>query len=166
MDAHVPALRPTPEPGGGGSSPRTRSSGVLGRILVVDDEEFIGKTITYGLGCDYEVVAVTRAASALEILTAGARFDLILCDLLMPEMSGMELYRRIRARVPDQVPRIVFFTGAEFNPEVRDFLKEVPNLWIEKPFEFSALLALVRDRIRLPTPTPAPQPQPSSVGRR
>ncbi|HEY3359884.1 MAG TPA: response regulator [Polyangia bacterium] len=129
---------------------RRRAKHGPGRILVIDDEELIGKTIAYGLGAHYEVVTVTRAAAALRLCADGADFDLILCDLLMPDMTGMELYRRLCVAAPALVPRIVFLTGADFDPEVRGFLQDVPNPCLEKPFDFSSLVALVRERVGPP----------------
>ena len=63
-----------------------------GRILGVDDEPLISKAIQRCLVNDHDVVALTRGAEALEKIRAGAEFDVILCDLMMPEMTGMELH--------------------------------------------------------------------------
>jgi CheY-like chemotaxis protein len=119
-----------------------------GRILVVDDERFVGKAVVRTLSRDHNVELCTRAADALAKLEKGARYDIILCDLMMPEMTGMELYDEIARRIPEQVERMVFMTGGAFTPGARSFLEAVPNQRIEKPFDMQNLSALLADRIK------------------
>ena len=82
-----------------------------GRILVVDDEIALGKTIERMLATEHEVTAVTTAMAALTLVQSGSRFDAILSDLMMPEMTGMELYAALNQSTPDQARRMVFMTG-------------------------------------------------------
>jgi CheY-like chemotaxis protein len=118
-----------------------------GRVLLVDDEPFIGSALRRLLGAENEVVAVSSGHDALARITAGERFDLILCDLRMPAMNGMELYDRLREEAPEMAERMVFFTGAAFTGDIRAFFARVRNELLEKPFDPKALKALVRRAI-------------------
>ncbi|TMB29249.1 MAG: response regulator, partial [Deltaproteobacteria bacterium] len=60
-----------------------------GRVLVVDDEPMVGSSIRRLLGRDHDVVVVQSGKDAVAKIAAGERYDVILCDLLMPEMTGM-----------------------------------------------------------------------------
>ncbi len=141
-----------------------------GRILVIDDEEMIVSAVHEALR-EHEVVVETEGKSALRRLLDGQRFDLVLCDLMMPEMSGMDLYTRVKEQIPEQAERFVFMTGGAFTPRSRSFLASVPNLRLEKPFELQHLLSLVREHLRERAPAPteassqAPGPERQPPGR-
>ena len=78
-------------------------------------------------------------------MLGGEGFDLILCDLMMPDMTGMDLYAAIRAAAPEQASRMIFVTGGAFTPRAIEFLDTVTNLRLDKPFDLRNLRALVRD---------------------
>jgi CheY-like chemotaxis protein len=118
-------------------------AGRRGRILVVDDEPMLCTVIERVLGADHDVTAVTSAKEALGKLIAGERFDLILCDLMMPEMTGMDLHARLHDMEPDQAARMVFMTGGAFTENAQAFLARLPNASIEKPFKSAKLRELV-----------------------
>jgi len=136
----VSGREPAPAPG----SAERRAS-----ILAVDDEPRMGRVIEAALRA-HDVVAITSGAEALVKLRAGEHFDIILCDLTMPEMTGMELYETLERELPDQARRVVFLTGGAFTPKSRTFLERVKNLRIDKPFEVAALRAMVTARLREP----------------
>jgi PAS domain S-box-containing protein len=115
-----------------------------GRILVVDDEPMIGMAIRRTLQREHEVIALTSAREAQARLTSGERFDVILCDLMMPEMSGMELHQAVASHSPGLAGRMVFLTGGAFTANARDFLDQVPNHRVEKPFSTQELRGLVQ----------------------
>jgi len=119
-----------------------------GRILVVDDEPMVGRIMVRTLGSDHEVVPVTSAKVALERLASGERYDLIFCDLMMPDMTGMDFYEELVRRSSAQAERVIFLTGGAFTPRAREFLDHVPNQHIDKPFNMRNLRALVRDLLR------------------
>ncbi len=126
--------RPTPAP----------PSGRGGRILVVDDEPLVGRAVARILSPPHDVVAETSARAALDRIERGDRaFDLVLCDLMMPDMTGMELHERVAAVAPGLASHVVFLTGGAFTVSARDFLDRVPNPRVEKPFEPAALRKLV-----------------------
>jgi signal transduction histidine kinase len=122
--------------------------GRRGSILVVDDERMLGVTIQRALAGEHEVMAVTAATDALALLKGGTRFDLILCDLMMPEMSGMDLYAEINKLAPDQTGKLVFMTGGAFTEDASRFLARISNPSIEKPLRAAKLRSLVRGLIQ------------------
>ena len=119
-----------------------------GNILVVDDEPIICFTIERMLSTDHDVTALTSAKEALARIEAGERFDVILCDVMMPEMDGAALYDLLHTRYPEQAERMVFVTGGAFTSRGQEFLARVPNARVEKPFDVPALLGLIRERLR------------------
>ncbi len=125
------------------STPRRR-----GRILVVDDEPLVAKVVSRSLASDHEVIGLERSAEALELVRAGQRFDVILCDLMMPEMSGIDFYQALCDFAPEQASAVVFLTGGAFTPRARRFLDEVPNRWLEKPFDPAMLSSLVNSSVK------------------
>lgn len=114
-----------------------------GRVLVVDDEPSIGTVLERFLRDDNDVAVVSSARKALELFAQGERFDVILCDMMMPEQTGADLYDVLARAHPDQAERMVFLTGGAFAPRAREFLDRVPNLRVDKPFEGRAVRALV-----------------------
>ena len=118
------------------------------RVLIVDDEPMLVGVIRRSLSKEHEVVAITSASEALDRIRAGESFDVILCDLMMPQMTGMDLHAELRRVDPAAAERMVFMTGGAFTPAARAFLDEVPNQRLEKPFDAQHLRALVNDRIK------------------
>jgi two-component system cell cycle sensor histidine kinase/response regulator CckA len=127
----------------------SRWTGVTSRVLMVDDEPAIGRSTQLLLAPQHDVVAVTRGRDALDRLAAGERFDVILCDLMMPEMSGIEFHDHLARSAPEYVARVVFMTGGAFTDEARQFLESVGRPHIEKPFTEAALRLVIRDIVTL-----------------
>jgi PAS domain S-box-containing protein len=116
-------------------------------ILIVDDEVSVGQVLRRRLR-DHDVTAVTSAREALDVLARDARFDVILSDLMMPEMSGIQLYDELLRTRPGIVERVVFMTGGAFTGAAPEFLKRVPNECLEKPFTESALRAAIQRLVK------------------
>lgn len=114
------------------------------RVLVIDDERAIGISLKRALGRDHDVTALTDPAEAVRLIEDGSRYDVLLCDLMMPAMTGMEVYRKIREMVPDQAERMIFMTAATYAPSTRAFLAGVPNLRFNKPFDLQELRDVVQ----------------------
>ncbi len=70
-------------------------------------------------------------------------FDLILCDVMMPEMTGMQLYEELHRQHPELAPRVVFMTGGAFTQSARQFLAGIPNMQLEKPIAMKTLRELI-----------------------
>jgi CheY-like chemotaxis protein len=119
-----------------------------GHILVVDDEPMLCKVIRRVLGQDHEVIVATSAEGALQLINDGQRFDIILSDLMMPEMTGMDLHTELLRLAPDQADKMIFMTGGTFTEAAKSFLESVPNQTMEKPFRNAALRQLVQSRMQ------------------
>lgn len=118
------------------------------RILVVDDEDLVGQAVRRSLIPEHDVLYLPSAEEALRRLSAGERFDLILCDLMMPVMTGMELYAELVERIPEQAQRMAFLTGGAFTPTAKEFLERTRNPHLEKPFDLGALESFVTALVR------------------
>ncbi|MDX9723292.1 MAG: ATP-binding protein [Myxococcota bacterium] len=124
--------------------PDVVEEGRRGRLLVVEDEALLQKTLRRILGAEHEVVCASSGEEAQQLLEADTAFDMVLCDLMMPQMSGMELHAWLLQEAPELVNRMVFMTGGAFTSEASAFLDQVPNLRLEKPFEQDTVVKLVR----------------------
>ena len=118
-----------------------------GKVLVIDDEPMIVAVMKRILSSAHEVVATSNSRNALARLCTGERFDVIFCDLMMPQLTGMDLYAEVALIAPDQAARMVFLTGGAFTEAAQKFIGEVPNLCIEKPFNLNQVLDLANKRV-------------------
>ena len=112
------------------------------RVLIVDDEERIGRALEKTLS-GHTVRRTTRGLEALDWIRAGEHYDIVLCDIMMPELNGMDLLQRVRSEAPELESRFVFMTGGAFSSSARRFLDEITNPVLEKPFDLRALDAVV-----------------------
>ncbi|GAC1596948.1 MAG: hypothetical protein NVS4B10_06330 [Myxococcales bacterium] len=117
------------------------------RVLVVDDETLIGAALRRGL-TGHEVISESSAVAALARLRRGERFDLILCDVMMPEMTGARFHELLLAEFPPLAAQVVFMTGGAFTPQARDFFDRVPNQRMEKPLDLHNIRALIQQRLQ------------------
>jgi signal transduction histidine kinase len=119
-----------------------------GRVLIVDDEVAFAKALARILGDEHDVELSASAGDALARLQGGQAFDVIVCDLMMPQMTGMDLHAELQRLSPELAARVVFVTGGAFTEGARAFLDAVPNLRIEKPFGANELRAVISARLR------------------
>jgi CheY-like chemotaxis protein len=91
----------------------------------------------------HDVTVVGGARDAVARLQAGERYDIILSDLMMPGMTGMDLHAAVSTIAPEQVARMVFMTGGAFTPEARTFFERCSAPTLEKPFDRAGLLAVI-----------------------
>jgi PAS domain S-box-containing protein len=138
-EATIPA---PPSPARDSLAPRRR-----GRVAVVDDEPGVRRAITRLLAAAHQAEPFDSARTLVARIAAGERFDAILCDLMMPDMTGMELHRELQRLAPQQAATMIFMTGGTFTPEASDFLRDVANRHVEKPFDTAALRALVQEQV-------------------
>ncbi len=115
------------------------------RVLVVDDDALGLRAMQRLLGSDHDVSGTRSAREALELLEEGARFDIVLSDLVMPDMGGRELYLEMCRRYPEQASRLVFVTGGAVDDELWTFLQGLTNRPLEKPVSIPELQALILD---------------------
>jgi PAS domain S-box-containing protein len=117
------------------------------RVLIVDDDVMVGRTLKLILE-SHEVVLATNGREALDIIESGKEFDVILCDLMMPIMTGMDLFAALSAKGSGLTARMIFITGGAFTPSSRKFLDAVPNKVLEKPFDLDTIRACVASFVR------------------
>jgi PAS domain S-box-containing protein len=113
------------------------------RVLVVDDEAAIGRLVTRSLGSLATVVTETTPARALDAILTDPGFDAIVCDVMMPGMTGIDLHERVARERPDVAARFVFITGGTYTARARDHLDRVPNPRLEKPFAVADLIEAI-----------------------
>ncbi|MFL5260836.1 MAG: response regulator [Anaeromyxobacteraceae bacterium] len=120
-----------------------RAGGGRAKVLVVDDEAIVRRTIERALSAQCDVSAAADGRGALALVRTGARFDAILCDLMMPEMNGAEVHAALLREAPDQARRFAILTGGAFSPRAEALLEACACPVVEKPFSRAALLACV-----------------------
>jgi PAS domain S-box-containing protein len=118
------------------SSPRRR-------ILVIDDEEAIGASLRLALRSAHDVVTATSGRDALARLQTEPPVDLVICDMMMPQMTGIDVHDELARTMPHYVSRLVFMTGGAFTPATNAFLEKIPDRVIEKPIEIKDLKAVI-----------------------
>jgi len=118
-----------------------------GRVLIIDDEAPL-RLAMERLLIAHEVVSASSGNEALAILQHDRSFDLILCDLMMPEVTGMDVHHWLLARDPALAARLVFITGGAFGPAAAEYLSDAGNLKLQKPFTNSEFKEVVSERIR------------------
>jgi len=114
------------------------------RVLLIDDEPYLGVTLRTGLREEAEVVSVREGKEALRILHDDQGFDLILCDLMMPGVTGMDVFEEVSRELPALSKRFVFMTGGAVTERAREFLEKVPEQRLDKPFRLEQVEALLR----------------------
>ncbi|MFO0679467.1 MAG: PAS domain-containing protein [Polyangiaceae bacterium] len=115
------------------------------RVLVVDDEPLVVSAIRRILSKDHDVVTLYDAKTALAALVRGDSYDAIVCDLMMPNMTGMDFYEAVRKVAPGIERRFVFVTGGAFSTRARTFLDVIPNPTLSKPLSRDVLRDAIRD---------------------
>ncbi len=127
--------------------PRSHAPGEgRAHILLIDDEERLATTLRLALTPQHDVEVVTKGREALSRLRTNA-YDVVLCDLLLPDISGPDIYEEISRTRPELTQRFVFLTGGAFTQKARSFLESVPNPRLEKPFDLAALEAVIQERL-------------------
>jgi ligand-binding sensor domain-containing protein/signal transduction histidine kinase/CheY-like chemotaxis protein len=120
---------------------------VRGRVMIVDDDVMVSSAVRRTLAREHEVEVVTSSRQALELLLGpkGKEVDVILCDLMMPDLTGMDLHAQLSQAVPEVALRMVFLTGGAFTPAARAFMDRVANARVDKPFDPQKLREQVRE---------------------
>ena len=138
-----PAVATLPE------EPRSASlDGPRGRVLVVDDNRSVGLAMRRVLSGAHEVVFANSGREAIALLERGERFEVILCDVMMPEMSGPELIDLLERRWPEVAEGVVVVTGGALSQSSQAFLERTPHLVLDKPVPPRRLLGVVAERLR------------------
>ena len=131
------------------------------RILAIDDEESVLVYLRRALA-HHHVTTETKPLAAIERICE-ATDDVVLCDLMMPEMTGMDLHREVQRRRPDLAQRMLFMTAGILVEENRDFLATVAGRWIEKPIRIAQLERLIAERLQATEPAPGGGSPPGGI---
>ena len=129
------------------ASEALRIAAARGRILVVDDESSIRVALKRVLGSAHDVVTVASAEEGQAVLEQNESFDLVLCDMMMLGMSGMDLHQWLLKRNRALARQMVFITGGAFTPKASEYLRRAGNLKLEKPFDIANLKRLVSELV-------------------
>ncbi len=113
------------------------------RVLVVDDDQLVARAVARMLANAHDVEVLTSAREGARRIEAGERWDVVLCDLIMPDMTGMALAERLARTAPEMLPRLVFVTGGAFTEGSRAFLESGTWRVLEKPIDPAALREVV-----------------------
>jgi PAS domain S-box-containing protein len=125
------------------SAARSSRPPARARLMLIDDEPMVARVLERCLSSHYEVAAFGSARQALARFAVGERYDHILCDLMMPDMNGMEFHARLAQDYPDQAARMVLITGGGMTPRVQAFLEQTHTPKLDKPFNLEALQTLL-----------------------
>jgi signal transduction histidine kinase/CheY-like chemotaxis protein len=136
----LPPSVPVPAPAG--------SSGIRRRVLIIDDEDPLLAVLERSLAGHHDVVVASGGEEALGRIRDGERFDVILCDLMMPGMTGMALFDELATTAPELQRRVAFVTGGVFGADATSFLESKQNPVIQKPFTVSEVLAVIDQMAR------------------
>ncbi|MEZ4846328.1 MAG: ATP-binding protein, partial [Bdellovibrionota bacterium] len=117
------------------------------KVLVIDDEPLLLKLIQRTLGDDHDVTIKESSVDAFQYLKAHPNCDVILCDLMMPEMNGVELYEKMTTLLPEMMPKFAFMTGGAFTQSAIDFISSGSLKKIDKPFTPAALKIFVKQML-------------------
>lgn len=113
------------------------------RVLVVDDNQPLRESLEKVLQAfGYEVEVACDGLEALGMVGTGS-YDAILCDLLMPRMSGHELFEACREQCPDELPKFIFLTGSVSGYETQNLLNEMGRPWLPKPCRIAQLRSVI-----------------------
>jgi two-component system cell cycle sensor histidine kinase/response regulator CckA len=129
----VERVEPTPTPVAVAASTARRA-----RVLIIDDEPQLGQLFRKTLSADHDVDVFTGGRAALTHLLNSPPYDIVLCDLMMADVSGMKVFEEVRRTRPGVERAFVFMTGGVFDPRVADFLASIDNDCVDKPFDVRA----------------------------
>lgn len=124
-----------------------------GRLLVIDDEQDFADVLHDSLAPFHEVDTTTHARQALGWIVAGKRFDVILCDMRMPEMTGLDFYSQLAVDNPEQAKRVVLMSGG-FTRKPSEAPIALPSPILEKPFDTDQVRTLMREALERGTRPP------------
>jgi CheY-like chemotaxis protein len=120
-------------------------SGPAGRVLLLEDRDDFRDVLHDHLAfLNYEVTSVPSGVEGLREIRKGA-FDLIICDMMMPQVGGEMFYWAVTRIRPANAQRFIFFTGHQNNPAINFFFRRVNATVLIKPFKLTALDAAIHD---------------------
>jgi CheY-like chemotaxis protein len=113
------------------------------RVMTIDDDPKVARVLERMLSPHHDVTVFHSAREALQCICAGNRYDIILCDLMMPDWTGMDFLEHLTSRCRDQAARVVIVTGGGFTPHAQAFLEQTGIARLNKPVELDQVLGLI-----------------------
>ncbi len=115
----------------------------MAKVLVIDDEQLLGQTIQLGLEDSFVVDLETSGEAGLARLLTDNDISLVLCDLSLPDLNGIDIYHRVEQARPEILKRFVVMTGGAVSTAARDFLDAYQGPLLNKPFTLTQVESLV-----------------------
>jgi DNA-binding NtrC family response regulator len=146
----LPAASVTSPAAKGPAGPANNTVAVAGaqaRVLIIDDEPFVAAALGRTLEPEHQVKVASTVREGRALIERGERFDVILCDLILPQTTGMYLYDDLLRTRPELACRVVFMAGDTLTPKATEFVASVSNRVLEKPFSAEALRGAVRQTL-------------------
>lgn len=125
------------------TEPRPGQPPLRANILVIDDEANIGRSFARSLP-EHDITSVDSGRDGIAALDRN-RYDLVFCDVMMPDVTGRGIYEHVVQHHPDMVERLVFMTGGAFTKQAREFVDTVAAHQIDKPFDVDAIRDVIQD---------------------
>jgi PAS domain S-box-containing protein len=150
MEVTLPRTATSAAPRVDPAPPRTETSApaASARVLVVDDEPLLVRTLVrmlarVGESRGFTVVGETDSQRALALIVGEPAFDVVVCDVMMPGLTGIDLHERTAAQAPGREARFIFMTGGAYTARARDYLERTPNKRFSKPFDIDDLVEAI-----------------------
>jgi CheY-like chemotaxis protein len=118
------------------------------RVLVIDDDQLVAKGVARAL-TGHQVTLAKSGQDGLDRLLSGEAFDVVLCDLMMPDVTGMKIHRFLKERRPGLEKKMIFLTGGAVTDSASQFLAQIETPWLKKPFRPDVLRAITERHARL-----------------
>lgn len=117
------------------------------RILLVDDDPAVRSALARLLTLRHEVRTAASYDEALAALDGDPRIDVVVCDVVMPERTGLDVLTTVRTRWPNLVGRFLLITGGAISREIDAQLEAAAVPVLRKPFSFAELEAAIAQLI-------------------
>jgi PAS domain S-box-containing protein len=121
--------------------------GRRGKILVIDDDAAVARALARLLKGEHDVEVVGDARAGLAKIAADSAYDVIFCDLMMPNMTGMDFHEALVVAQPELARRVVFMSGGTFSQRAQEFVEQTTNAIISKPFASEAVRTIAREHV-------------------
>jgi PAS domain S-box-containing protein len=133
----LPACEPAAPPPRAATTTRPPARRAV--LAVIDDEPLVARSLQRLLSLDHEVIVFERGRDAIAWFAENQACDVVICDLMMPEITGMELDAWLCAHRPALAARTIFLTGGAFTPAAIEFVRQPDRRCLDKPIDLARL---------------------------
>ena len=132
-----------PEAAASAGREKSGAQGLRRKVLLIDDEPAVGTAVRRLLRDFHEVEALQDAREALRRIASGTQYDAIVCDVMMPEMTGVQFFQELERSAPELARRTGLMSGGVFSPQAMEFIESRSVELLHKPFERESLKKFV-----------------------